>query len=309
MKQAKKKCASKVSLIILFITIMICGLLLQAGLVVEKTALHPEYYHKLLDDPELQEYIWKRLWRGFTGQENLPDSNSVVYAAFRKSFDDQWIREQLGRAIAGALDFVKGAETQIIITLDIKEKKENFRKELLNMLGQPATSDLAASLKGFLQGEAFPDRYILLSINSPSVLGPRVSQSLAALQAARLWFKYIPYAAFGLLLLASLFLGGLGPGLKWFGGGIFISGIIFAMITALLNKPALIHPLLHKIALLEALFTGYPGLMNKAISTAQGILMRNALLQAAAGLLIIGAGLAVKKIGKYTGSKTAFPNN
>lgn len=301
--QAKKTYTSKGSMIILFIATIICGLVIQAGLALEKTALHPDYYRKLLDDPELHEYIWKSLWQGFTGQEKLPDSDSAVYTAFRKSFDDQWIKEQLGRVIAEALDFVKGAEPQLIVTLDIREKKEIFRRELLNMAGQPATSGLAASLKGFLQGDTVPDRHILISINSPSDLGPRASQSLAALQKARLWFKYLPYAAYGLLLLPALFWGSLGSGLRWFGGGILTSGFIFTIITALLHKLTLVQSLLQNTALLKPLFTDYPELMFKAIAAAQDMLMRGALLQAAAGLLVIGTGFAVEKITKKMGSK------
>ena len=297
-EQPHKFSTAKGNLLILFAAVIICSLIIQAGLGLEKTVLSPKYYRNLLDDPELQQYAWSRLWQGFTGQENLPDSDSAVYMAFRKSFDEQWIKEQIGQAIAGALDFVKGAEPQLIVTLDIKEKKEIFRRELLSLAGQPNSSELAASLEGFLQQEVVPDQYVLISINRPADLDPRVSQNLAALQKARLWFRYAPYVAYGLLLMLALFWDGLSSGLKWFGGGILTSGLIFALITTLLHKAALVQPLLQKSALLDNIFTAYPELMVKVIATAQGTLLRSALLQATVGLVIIGAGFAAGSITK-----------
>lgn len=300
-EQPHKSSTAKRNRIILFVAVIICSLLIQAGLGLEKTALSPTYYRSLLDDSELQQDIWSRLWTALTGQEKLPGTDSAVYRAFRRSFDEEWWKDQLGQAITGALDFVKGAEHQLAIVLDIKDQKAIFRQELLRLAGQPATSKLAASLAGFLREEVVPDSYLLISIDSPADLAPKVSQDLATLQKARLWFRYAPYVAYGLLLLLALFWGGMGSGLKWFGGGILASGIIFALITTLLHKATFVQLLLQKSALLKAVFTAYPELMVKAIASAQGTLLRSALLQAVVGLVIIGAGFAAGRIAKKFG--------
>jgi len=82
------------------------------------------------------------------------------------------LSKQLDQAITGALHFIKGAEQQLTITLDIAEQKEAFRRELLRLVGQPETSALAASLEAFLREDIVPDRYLLISIESPDAWIP-----------------------------------------------------------------------------------------------------------------------------------------
>lgn len=296
MKQGEEKLNGK--LVVLFIVVIACSLAIQAGLALEKTALNPDYYRSLLGDPGLQQSIYSHLWQGITGQEKLPGDDSAVYQAFCRSFDEQWLSKQLDQAITGALHFIKGAEQQLTITLDIAEQKEAFRRELLRLVGQPETSALAASLEAFLREDIVPDRYLLISIESPDALDPQLSQSLAALQQARLWFKFVPYLTYGLLLLLALSWGGFESGLKWYGGGILTSGVIFALGSALLPETVLIQPLVQKSTLLKTIFTAHPDLVVKAIASAQGTLLHSALLQAAVGLVIIGAGFVVGRIGK-----------
>jgi len=122
MKQGEEKLNGK--LVVLFIVVIACSLAIQAGLALEKTALNPDYYRSLLGDPGLQQSIYSRLWQGITGQEKLPGDDSAVYQAFCRSFDEQWLSKQLDQAITGALHFIKGAEQQLTITLDIAEQKE-----------------------------------------------------------------------------------------------------------------------------------------------------------------------------------------
>ena len=70
-------------------------------------------------------------------------------------------------------------------------------------------------------------------------LDPQPQQNLAALQKYRLWFKFVPYVAYGLLIILFLLWGGFGTGLKWSGLGLIVSGVLFVLVALLLLS--LIH--------------------------------------------------------------------
>ncbi len=297
-KQPNKQPRPKILLVLLFIAVIICSLVIQSGLLMEKTVLNTDYYDTLLEDPELHEFIWSSLWQELAGKESLPASDSAVFQAFRKSFDEQWIKGQLGMAVGEALDFVKGNIETLTISLDIGVQKETFRQELLSLAGQPDDSKLADSLKDFLREEVVPEQYLLLAIDSPADLDPEVFQGLTALQTARAWFRYASYVTYGLLLLLALILGGLSSGLKWYGGGIITAGIIFAVVNTCLGKDALVQPFLEKFAPLGILSIDSLDLTGKVIASMQDTLVSSIYLQMVAGVLFVGAGFMVTGIAK-----------
>ena len=122
MRKTKEK-TYKAALIILFVAVIICGLLIQGGQALEKTSLSPDFYRRLLNDPEVYDHIWSQLWQGITGLEE-PPADSLVFSAFQHAFDEEWLKEQLGRFAGTVLDFIKGDSRQLILELDIGERKK-----------------------------------------------------------------------------------------------------------------------------------------------------------------------------------------
>ena len=302
MNQNKKQKPAKVITIILFVALIICGLITLSGLLLEKTALNPAFYYKLTDDPALHEYIWGLLWQQLTGQEKLPDTDSAVYSAFRSSFDKQWLTDQLNLAVDRLLGFVRGNENSLIVDIDIKDRKEIFLQELLPLAGQSGLSRLAASLAGFLSAEVVPDELTLVSMDVTD-LDPQPQQNLAALQKYRLWFKFVPYVAYGLLIILFLLWGGFGTGLKWSGLGLIVSGVLFVLVALLLFKSGLAQYFMENSALLAKILAAQPNLVDKVIITAQGTAARIAAVQAAAGLLIYGAGFIMQLVNRKVAEK------
>lgn len=298
MNQNKKQKPAKVITIILFVALIICGLITLSGLLLEKTALNPAFYHKLTDDPALHEHIRGLLWQALTGQEEQPD-DSAVYSAFRSAFDEQWLTDQLDLAVDRVLGFVMGNENSLIVDIDIKDRKGIFRQELLLLAGQSAPSRLAASLAGFLSAEVVPDELTLISLNATD-LEPLLQQKLAALQRYRLWFKFVPYAAYGLLFILFLLWGGFSSGLKWSGLGLIVSGVLFVLVALLLFKSGAAQPYMENLA---KFLTAQPVLVNKAIITAEGAAARMAAVQAAVGLLIYGAGFIMQLVNRKVAEK------
>ncbi len=289
--QKNKSTAANTALILLFIAVIICGMIIQSGQALERTALNHKFYLELAGDPDLQEYIRDSLWQGLTGQETPPDPESAVYRAFRSAFDEAWFEKQLGRAAEDVLNFIDGTSQQLNVTVDISEQKELFGRELLSLAGQQDNPRLAGLLEGFLCREVIPDSYEVISIDSPADLDPKISQSLVAFRRIRSWFPYVSYAAYGLLFILALFLGGLPPGLKWYGGGFLASGITFALFTVFLNKAPFIQALAQKNEVIDKLVGANPELLSQVIALAQGTLMRGALIQMVIGFVVIGVGI------------------
>ena len=134
--------------------------------------------------------------------------------------------------------------------------ENRFSEGTPSLINQPANSNLTSSLAGFLRDEAVPDDYLLISINSQTDLGPKASKNLVNFQKHRTFYKFIPFIAYGLLLSLFIIIGGLGVGLKWFGGGILTSGILFTLAVVQLQEKPMKY-LIKKIPLLATFFTSH----------------------------------------------------
>jgi len=223
-------------IIILFLSSITIGLLIQIIISAEYTVLNPNFYleqmekHQLYDIP--QNYVIQKI-KTTTGEKPSEIINKSSINAVNTAFSSEWTKNQSNKLINNFLGYLKNERPDIDLELDFSKRKELLRNEITAQLDNYPAEDLAAcginaSTTKELADDVVRKLYLPDRVNLAQLLNsnnPELKKVIDVFRSYYIYTSYFCYIIYGLIFILFLLIGR-GTGLKWFGRSMVTAGIL-----------------------------------------------------------------------------------
>lgn len=256
-------------LIIISVFITFTGWLYLTWVGFEKTLLNKDYYRFLITETELiepiHEAISEQLFEqveaslvlktasgpeengGPSIEEEVLDAEEIrslkaelVTEALIRTFDQPWLREQLLHLIEELAPAEPESESSPVdITLDMRDKKEEFRQEIIIMLelmSEEALNEIGIDIEEIdttaalmIDNLEIPDHFNMVLILEELGVLEEVDEFLEAAGRLGESMRYWPYIIFLIAILLTLVFAGPEGALKWIGSVMIIFSMLFLL--------------------------------------------------------------------------------
>lgn len=205
------------------------GWVLLTGMALERTLLSVDYYHKVLEEADgenLQDYFLEAapaelksyyLW-----------DESMIYLALVRTAEEKWLKEEAAYAVEQYILFITGEQEELVVKIDLAERRSIFLAELEKELGEhyPELLDELGPqfLELLLSRFDMETEITLIELESRADLDPEFRAELERLERTRTYLRYLPWICFAVLAVAGFLW--LGPGGTFIalGLGVLLSG-------------------------------------------------------------------------------------
>ncbi|MEW5785701.1 MAG: hypothetical protein AB1767_11630 [Bacillota bacterium] len=297
--------------VLLVAALIVTGWVALAGLSLQQTLLNTAFYRAVAQESALPVYLRERLLGALMqpgeGDEPLLAADmSVIGAALEKTISAAWLETEFDAAIEAAVAFIGGRQANLLLAVDLLERKAVFKtalQEELHRVAPPALARLElteAQVEQFIDQLGLPDRLVLVDTAAADLDGT-VAGALRSLRATLLYLRFVPWVFWA--VLALLCLAGFGPagGCKLLGGALIAAGLTFPAPLFAARGPAL-KLLSNLFGFGEALSrAGAPDLFGTAYDCARETALRISLIYAGIGPALLLAALLVQAIKRRRG--------
>lgn len=276
----------------------------------EKTVFSESYYRDLVEKIELpsrtQEFLIAELIRG---RGETAAFEGMLNRLLRETITREWLAEQAAQLAIEAAAFIRGEQPALVVEIDLAERREILLNlltvEMLeNIPPQLANLELdEETVRGFIGQFAFPDQVTLISVPDRTKIDTGIGRTLANVQSARGFFRYVTPVVLLLLVLIIIYRSGFAAGVKKVALAIAVSGASFSLglllAGMLLQAPLTEWLAAHPVA--ERLYGGETEVWSAVFSHTRRLLMQPALFFTGAGLAL-GAGYFLRSGSKARGA-------
>jgi len=311
---------------IILILIVTNGFIYLAWMGLERTLLSSDYYEETIRGTNLIPILHEQLHESLAVRllESLPtesttESNDITAATFleldeteqeifliqlniladtlAQTFNPAWFEEQTLAVIDEILTHLEENRDNIIITLDMREKLQELRQELLIALFEESLTSAVFPIDNIelladdlIATVEIPEQFNLSESLAELGIASETVELLSALSNFRSLMLYWPYIFFVLFLLFSILLAGPAGGLKWTGPAVIIfslsayTGIQFVKAIISVTLPGITEVVIAgQITILPVLINTFADLTVSRVSHIP-------LISAAVGLIILSGG-------------------
>ncbi len=211
---------------------VLTGWVMQTGLGLERTFLSTDYYHTVLEETDgesLQTYFLEAASSEFENYSLWDES--MIHRALVRTADEAWLKEQAAYAAGEYLLFVKGEQEQLVIAVDLRERRQIFLEELNKELArhypelfEEVSAEFFDQLLSRLE---IAEELTLIELEDKEELNPEFKAELAKLDRARTYMEYIPWFSGAALALVGFMWFGPAGMLKVLGLGALFSGLTY----------------------------------------------------------------------------------
>lgn len=319
-------------LMIILILIVINGFIYLAWMSLERTLLSSDYYEETISGTNLISILHEHLHENLPVRllESLPaestsESNEITAATFleldeteqeiiliqlniladtlAQTFNPAWFEEQTLAVIDEILAHLEENRDSINITLDMREKLQELRQELLIALFEESLTSAVFPIDNIelladdlIATAEIPEQFNLSDSLAELGITSVTVELLSALSNFRSLMLYWPYIFFVLFLLFSILLAGPAGGLKWTGTAVIIFslsayiGIQFIKAIISVTLPGITE------VVIAGQITISPVLINTLADLTASRVSHIPLISAAVGLIILSGGIVYSKI-------------
>jgi len=228
-------------LIVLSLGIVVSGVMMQIAISAESTILNTDFYTSFVENHNLnnipQNYVLLKI------KENTCQLDDHTYKslidATCSTFSEDWTQDQVSGLVNNLLSYLKHSSDELDLRIDFREKKSQFKSELLSNLNSQAAvpSNSMISVIDLTEhlSESFgiPD-YIDLQYSS-YLNDTCIIEYINTIRTFFPYSRYLPYLLFLLLFLILFFLSNLSKNLKITGRSISASGLILIILVSYVN--------------------------------------------------------------------------
>ncbi len=244
------------ALILILLFTVISGWIYMSWMGMERTFLNHSYYRDIVSSevifPDMVDTVLHNVYfsegcpccAGNDEDMQLPpdmqeealEEFNIITNAFHAAFPEEWLEEQYLLVVDDVLALVRGEQESVTVTIDLQDRKERFRDEIINQMEKhlsdeetgniEATREELETLAGVLSEEMDLPEQIEVADITEHVLNPQAEQAIYNTQIFRQNF-FLFYFAFVLFIALNFLLAGISGGLKWFGAAALIAGSTF----------------------------------------------------------------------------------
>lgn len=229
-------------LVVIFVMIVFTGLVFQAGFSAGRTVLNSSYQRDLLSETDLSPFLHavmqEHLFREVSAE--LPGNLALlITGTLSRVFDQEWLSEQYLLVSDQYIAYIKGKKDSPEAFIDLQQKKKQLQKGIENALdlipGQIIAmmgfepQDLKELAAGLVTEISLPDKIDVSKLLEEQGVSEQFSKMLGKLRQYHVHYTYLPYALFMIFFLIIYKLAGLAGALKWAGGAILVSGVMFSL--------------------------------------------------------------------------------
>lgn len=218
--------------LVLILTVL-AGWVLLTGMGLEGTLLSAGYYQKIIENADgenLQDYFLA------AAPDELKSyylwDESMIYLALVRTAEVDWLKEEAAYAVEQYILFITGEQDELVVRIDLTERRSIFLSELEKELGEhyPELLDELGPqfLEQLLSRFEMETEITLVELKSRADLDPEFRAELERLERSRAYLRYLPWICFAALAAAGFLW--LGPGVTFMalGSGLLVSGASYS---------------------------------------------------------------------------------